>query len=131
MANSMRYWTPNSVEPNLMPLMAVQMSRKQRMTQQLHRQLMLDKLTALFEAAGEKDAARALEMSAEQFPELMSIRQQRMPQEWPQALMDSDLMSEQMRKINWSRETIVTQASQQEIKEALEGLSLHSLLEML
>lgn len=131
MDSSMRYWAPNSVEPNLMPLLAVRLNSRQQMTPQLHRQLMLEKLAALFKKEGEKEAARALEMSSEQMPELLSIRQQEPVNNWPMALLSSDLMSAQMRKINWSQETIGTRVPQKEIASALSDQSLSGLLEML
>ena len=130
MDNTSRYWSPRSVPSNLMPLLAVRLSSRQPMNPQLHRQLMLEKLASLFKQAG-PSAAQLLEMSPEQLPELQAIREMEPVSNWPTALLNSDLMNAQMRKINWSQETTGTRVPQKEIQIALNEQTLASLLETL
>lgn len=114
-----------------MPLLAVPGYSGQPMTPELHRMLMQDKLEQLVAEAGEDEARAALEMSAEVAPAMWAIAENEPVSNWPIAILNSDPMTEQMHKINWSRETRGNPLPAAEIKEALREQTLASLLEML
>ena len=133
-ARTRRYWSPVSVEPSLFALLAVENTTGLSMDDVLHRQLMEEKVIRLFEEAGRDEAQAALEMSAEQAPELWSIREYRPRREWPLAVMDSDTMMARLNQIDWGTETSRSPAyhpTQEEIAEMLAEQTLRSLLEAL
>ena len=133
-ARTRRYWSPVSVESNLFALLAVENTTNLPMGDVLHRQLMEEKVVRLFEEAGPDEAQAALEMSVERAPELWSIRSYRTRREWPQAVMDSDIMMTRLHQIDWGTEISRPppyRPTQEEVAEILAELTLRSLLEAL
>ena len=137
MAASRRYWAPKTAPSNVRMMLAVDRGPEppeQAMDEATYLDLMREKVERLVEAAGPDEAARLLEMSPEQMPELEAIRSSQPQASWATALLNSDLMSELMRKINWSRETTGTQPlipTQAEIRSALAEQTLQQLIETL
>lgn len=130
MDNTKRCWAPKSVPSNLRALLTVSMNSKQEMDPALHRRLLLSKLEQLVAEAG-ADAGRALEMSPEQMPELLAIKQQEPRSNWATAILNSDLMAAQLGRINWSKEKGSTPILQAKLREMLKEQTLPSFLEAL
>ena len=127
MNSTSKYWAPSS--PSLTSLMAVENPSRQPMTPQLHRQLMLSKISRLVKQAGPQQAQAALEMSVEHLPEMAGIAAAANPEHWPAAILNSDLMQQHLNQIDWSKQAPL--ADRMMVVELLKEQSLESLLEAL
>lgn len=132
---SLRYWSPKSAPSNVRLILAVDRGPAPagELDAATYRSLMAAKVAALVKAAGPEEAARILEASPEQLPELMAIRDSQPEATWPQALMESDLMQELLNKIDWSKESgnRPMLPPQNEIRDALRETTLDELIEKL
>ena len=126
-SNQGKYWIPKTTgQPSLMMVLN---QTGQKMTPQLHKSLMLRKLERLIQQAGRRRAKQALEMSLEASPEMYQISQMVNPTDWPQAIMNSDQMQEQLKKINWKANASVLEILG--AKETYQSQTIESLLESL
>lgn len=130
-----RFWAPVSVDPRLRSFFALENPTGQPMSAQLHRVLTAEKVTRLFENAGESEAWDVLEMSPAHAPDLWAISKSGGANEWPAMVMQCDSMMQMLNYIDWAKELggVIPDdhPSQEDIKGDLDGETLRDLLEHL